>query len=75
MQPKLCWTSKNGQNQLSCILIMTAICYHHRRLRKNLGFTNMDTADIRPIFLNKKFNQDFERKAVGYGRVTYKTGG
>ncbi len=35
----------------------------------------MDTADIRPIFLNKKFNQDFERKAVGYGRVTYKTGG
>jgi hypothetical protein len=39
-----------------------------------LGFTNMDIADNCPYFL-EKFNQDFERKVLDYGRVTDKVGG
>jgi hypothetical protein len=35
----------------------------------------MDIVDICASFINKKFNYDFERKAVGYGRITYETSG
>ena len=42
--------------------------------KSNLGFTNMDIADISSDFL-KRYNYDFERKALGYGRVTAKIRG
>ena len=34
----------------------------------------MDIADIGPSLLNKKFNQNVERKVFGYGRVIHETG-